>query len=261
MAISVVKVGSTLVADERGDVREEVLRGMCEQIAGLRASGESIVLVTSGAIARGMCLMGTPVRPSAMEDLQAASAVGQGPLYRAYAELLDDRGVQSAQVLLTFFDMSARLQYLNARRTLGRLLEWGVVPIINENDTTATDEISFGDNDILAAQVAILIQADLLVVLSDVDALYTADPQENPDAARVSEVHEPGELEGYEIGMSSSHLGSGGMRSKVLAAEMTTSAGIPVVICNGTRPGTLVGAVAGRPEGTRFHPRESPVSS
>ena len=140
-----------------------------------------------------------------MEELQAASAVGQGPLYDVYAELLAEHGVRTAQVLLTFFDMSARMQYLNARRTLGKLLEWGVVPVINENDTTATDEISFGDNDILAAQVAILLSADLLVVLSDVDALYTTRPEHaTPTPSRWPRCSDLAELERYEIGMSSS---------------------------------------------------------
>jgi glutamate 5-kinase len=261
MAACVVKLGSTLVADERGDVREGVLREICREAAELCAGGHAVVLVTSGAIARGMRLMGMPVRPSAMEELQAASAVGQGPLYDVYAELLAEHGVRSAQVLLTFFDISARMQYLNARRTLRKLIDWGVVPVINENDTTATDEISFGDNDILAAQVAMLLPADLLVVLSDVDALYTKDPSTDPDASPVAEVRDLAELRSYDIGMSSSHLGSGGMRSKVLAAEMATSAGIPVVICNGTRAGTLERAVAGEPEGTRFHPQERRQSS
>jgi glutamate 5-kinase len=261
MGVSVVKLGSTLVADERGDVREDVLRELCRQVAQVCAEGESVVLVTSGAIARGMRLMGMPVRPTAMEELQAASAVGQGPLYDVYSELLAEHGIRTAQVLLTFFDMSARMQYVNARQTLAKLVEWGVVPVINENDTTATDEISFGDNDILAAQVTILMGADLLVVLSDVDALYTADPMTRSDVSPVPEVRDPRELERYEIGMSSSHLGSGGMRSKVLAAEMAASAGIPVVICNGTRPGTLVRAISGAAEGTRFHPQERRTSS
>src|SRR5438132_731906 len=220
MSVCVVKLGSTLVTDEHGEVREPVLREICRQVAALCAAGHSPVLVTSGAIAMGMRLMGMPVRPTAMEELQAASAVGQGPLYDVYGDLLAEHRVKTAQVLLTFHDVSARMQYLNARRTLGKLVDWGVVPVINENDTTATDEISFGDNDILAAQVAILVPADLLVVLSDVDALYTKDPSNNRDASRVSEVRDLAELREYDIGMSSSHLGSGGMRSKVLAAEM-----------------------------------------
>jgi glutamate 5-kinase len=261
MAVCVVKLGSTLVADERGDVREPVLREICRQVAALCAAGHSPVLVTSGAIARGMRLMGMPVRPTAMEELQAASAVGQGPLYDVYTDLLAEHGVKTAQVLLTFFDISGRMQYLNARRTLGKLIEWGVVPVINENDTTATDEISFGDNDVLAAQVSILLPADLLVVLSDVDALFTTDPRRNAAARRVAEVRDLSELGDYEIGMSSSHLGSGGMRSKVLAAEMATAAGIPVVICNGTEPGTMERAVTGESVGTRFHPQARRESS
>ena len=140
-----------------------------------------MVVVSSGAIARGMDVMGLPVRPTAIEDLQAASAVGQGKLYRVYDELLRDaRGATSAQVLLTFFDLSHRTHYLNARQTLRRLLDWRVVPVINENDTTATDEISFGDNDFLAAQVAILVGADRLVLLTDIDGLFTADPRSDP---------------------------------------------------------------------------------
>src|SRR3954451_2611749 len=259
--VCVVKLGSTLVADERGDLREEVLREICRQVAALCSSGHAPVLVTSGAIARGMRLMGMPVRPTAMEELQAASAVGQGPLYDVYADLLAAHGVKTAQVLLTFFDVSARMQYLNSRRTLGKLVDWGVVPVINENDTTATDEISFGDNDILAAQVAMLIAADLLVVLSDVDALYTSDPSRDAGARQVPEVRDLAELRDYDIGMSSSHLGSGGMRSKGLAAEMATAAGIPVVICGGRQPGALTAALSREAVGTRFHPQKRSQSS
>jgi glutamate 5-kinase len=261
VSLTVVKLGSTLVADESGDVRADVLREVCRQVGAIHTGGQSATLVTSGAIALGMRKMGMPVRPTAIEELQAASAVGQGPLYDVYAELLAERDVGAAQVLLTFFDISAREQYVNARRTLAKLLDWGMVPVINENDTTATDEISFGDNDILAAQVAILMSADLLVVLSDVEGLYTSDPGKDADATLVREVGDLAELRDYEIGMSSSHVGSGGMRSKVLCAEMATSAGIPVVICCGTEPGTLLQAAAGKPVGTRFHPQARRQSS
>jgi len=261
MSTTVVKLGSSIVADERGEVREDVLASVCEQVAALHAEGHSVVLVTSGAIARGMRLMELPVRPTAMSDLQAASAVGQGKLYRHYDELLSARGVPSAQVLLTFFDMSARSHYLNARQTLRTLLDWRVTPVINENDTTATDEISFGDNDFLAAQVAILIDADLLLMLTDIDGLHTADPRHDPAAPLVPEVRDFAEVEGLEIGVSTSPLGSGGMRSKVVAAQMATAAGIQAVIANGTEPGTVVRAVAGEAEGTRFHEQEQRVSS
>ena len=196
MATVVVKLGSSIVADDAGELRTDVLEALCDEVAARHAAGDDVVLVTSGAIARGMRLMELPMRPSSMEELQAASAVGQGKLYRSYDELLQQRGVPSAQVLLTFFDMSARTHYLNARHTLQTLLRWRVLPVINENDTTTTDEISFGDNDFLAAQVAILIGADLLVLLTDTGGLYSADPRSDPGARLVEEVRSLEELDG-----------------------------------------------------------------
>src|SRR5207248_4700960 len=182
-----------------------------DELAELHRSGRNPVVVTSGAIARGMRVLGLPLRPRAMDELQAASAIGQGKLYRVYDELLREAGVASAQVLLTFFDMSARTHYLNARQTLRKLLEWRVVPVINENDTTTTDEISFGNNDFLAAQVAILLGASMLVLLTDAQGVFTTDPRKHPDARLISEVSEFDELEGLEIGHETSPLGSGGM--------------------------------------------------
>jgi glutamate 5-kinase len=257
----VVKLGSSIVADERGEVRLDVVREVCRQAAELHMAGKSVVLVTSGAIARGMRIMELPVRPSAMPELQAASAVGQGKLFRVYEELLDEDGVISAQVLLTFFDMSARTHYVNARQTLRKLLDWRVVPVINENDTTATDEISFGDNDFLAAQVAILLGADLLCLLTDTDGLHTADPRVSPHAERIPHVRDFRAIEPLQIGVSTSPLGSGGMRSKVVAAEMATAAGIPAVIADGTLPGRVLAAGRGESVGTRFHPQSGRVSS
>src|ERR1700730_10055456 len=184
----VVKLGSSVVADGHGEPRTAVLEGVCDAVAGLHGEGTEVIIVTSGAIARGMRVMDIPQRPSSIGELQAASAVGQGKLYRIYDELLRTRGVTSAQVLLTFFDMSARTHYLNARQTLSTLLEWRVLPVINENDTTATDEISFGDNDSRAARVAVLVAAAQVIVLTDMDGLYTAAPRLYPDAHIVSEV-------------------------------------------------------------------------
>src|SRR5918992_1674058 len=188
MPVAVVKLGSSIVAEENGELRLSVVARICEEAAALHREGVDVVVVTSGAIARGMRLLGMGSRPAAVQELQAASAVGQGRLYRTYDELLRERGVPTAQVLLTFFDMSVRTHYLNARRTLQKLIEWRVVPVINENDTTTTDEISFGDNDFLAAQVALLIGADLLVLLTDTGGLFTADPRAEPGAQLVSEV-------------------------------------------------------------------------
>jgi glutamate 5-kinase len=249
----VLKLGSSIVADDSGVPRIDVLQRVCTQVAALRRDGDEAVVVTSGAIAIGIRVMELAGRPNAIEELQAASAVGQGKLFRVYDELLLERGVASAQVLLTFFDVSARLHYLNARQTLRKLLDWRVVPVINENDTTTTDEISFGDNDFLAAQVAILVGADLLVLLTDQDGLYTADPRTDPAAELVAEVADFEELERLSIGHATGPLGSGGMRSKVVAAEMATAAGIPTVVGNGRRDGALEAILAGQPgEGTRF---------
>jgi glutamate 5-kinase len=257
----VIKLGSSIVAEDGGEPREAVLARICDAVASLHEDGDEVVIVSSGAIARGMRVMGLKARPVAIDELQAASAVGQGKLYRMWDELLRERELQSAQVLLTIGDLSARMHYLNARQTLGKLLDWRVVAVVNENDTTATDEISFGDNDFLAAQVAMLVGADLLVLLTDIDGLYSADPRLDSSAKLVEEVSDFGALEELEIGHSTSPLGSGGMRSKVVAADMATAAAVTTVICNGLREGALEAVLGGRREGTTFTPRETRYSS
>jgi glutamate 5-kinase len=257
----IVKLGSSIVAADNGELRADVLDSVCEQVAQLEQRGERVVMVTSGAIARGMRLLELPARPRAMDELQAASAIGQGDLFRAYESRLARHGTRAAQVLLTAADIAARTNYLNARRTLRRLVEWGVVPVVNENDTTATDEITFGDNDFLAAQVAVLLDARLLVLLTNVDGLLSGDPRTDPEAELIGEVNDFSQLEGLEIGDRTSVFGSGGMRSKVAAAEMASEAGIPVVICNGTEQGTLLASAGGEARGTRFAPGEGKTSS
>src|SRR3954452_6933531 len=211
MPAVVVKLGSSVVAEDSGELRLSVVARVCEEVAALHRAGTEVVVVTSGAIARGMRLLELAGRPTSIDQLQAASAIGQGRLYRTYDELLRERDVQTAQVLLTFFDMSARTHYLNARRTLRALLDWRIVPVINENDTTTTDEISFGDNDFLAAQVAVLLQARLPVVLTDTPGVFTADPRRDPSAELIGEVTDFEALHGRtRIGASSSVLVSGG---------------------------------------------------
>jgi glutamate 5-kinase len=256
----VVKLGSSIVADAEGVVRADVLDSVCEQVAALHHGGEDVAMVTSGAIALGMRLMDMSRRPTTIDELQAASAVGQGTLFRAYEERLAAREVHAAQVLLTSFDLSFRMHYLNARQALRRLLSWRAVPVVNENDTTATDEITFGDNDFLSAQVALLLGARLLVLLTDTAGLFTADPRHDSEARLVERVDDFAELDAYAIGDRTSAFGSGGMRSKVASAEMASAAGIPAVICAGTEPGTLLAAARGEPAGTRFapHPERAP---
>ena len=184
-----------------------------------------MLLVSSGAVSSGMGVLRRRRRPSEVVDLQAAAAVGQGRLFHIYTELFAHEEVVTAQVLLTAFDVSARAQYINARNTLRRLLEWKVVPIINENDTTSTDELCFGDNDMLAAQVALLVKADMLVLLTNTDGLYTADPREDAGAQLISTVGDLRELDCVQIG-ATSPLGSGGMGSKVNSARIAISGGV-----------------------------------
>jgi glutamate 5-kinase len=265
----VVKLGSSIVADDRGEARLDVLARICDELAALHRAGRELVVVTSGAIAHGMGVMELdptrpgPIRPRprAIDELQAASAVGQGKLYQVYDEVLRARGITSAQILLTFFDMSARTHYLNARQTLRKLLEWRVVPVINENDTTTTDEISFGNNDFLAAQVAILLGAERLLLLTDADGVFSADPHLDPTARLVEEVTDFSALARLDIGHTASPIGSGGMRSKVVAAEMATAAGILTVIASGLAPGTISAAASGEAVGTLFPAREGRYSS
>jgi glutamate 5-kinase len=257
----VAKLGSSIVAGEEGVLRTDVLDRVCSQVAELHAGGENVVLVTSGAIARGIRVMELGRRPSAIDELQAASAVGQGSLFRAYEERLAKGDVHSAQVLLTASDLQLRTHYLNARQTLSRLLAWRVVPVVNENDTTATDEITFGDNDFLAAQVAIMLEARLLVLLTDQAGLYTKDPRRHEDAELVPEVTDESQLVAYQIGEHTSPFGLGGMRSKVAAAGMAGASGIGAVICDGTADGTLLAAAAGEETGTRFTPHPERASS
>jgi glutamate 5-kinase len=247
----VVKLGSSVVAADDGSLRADVLDSVCAQVSALERAGERVVLVTSGAIARGMRLLDLGERPRGMDALQACSAIGQGDLFRAYESRLAAGGTRAAQVLLTLSDVSERGHYLNVRNTLDRLLDWKVVPVINENDTTATDEVTFGDNDFLAALVAALLGARLLVLLTNTDGVFTGDPRTSPGAELLSSIEDTQVLETIQIGESSA-LGRGGMASKITSARIASESGVPVVICNGTRAEELTAAAGGGEVGTRF---------
>ena len=257
----VIKLGSSVIGDEGGGLRMDALARVCDAAAELRQAGGEVTLVSSGAIARGVGVMGLRERPTAIAELQAASAVGQGKLFAVYDGLLHERGVVAAQVLLTAMDMHDRTRYLNARQTLAKLYEWAVVPVINENDTTATDEISFGENDFLAAQVATLVRADLLVLLTNVEGLFSADPRKDPGAELVPELSDFAAVEQLEVGSTTSHWGTGGMRSKLIAADMATAAGVPTVVCSGILEDALRAVLSGEPRGTRFPARARGHSS
>jgi glutamate 5-kinase len=256
----VVKLGSSTLVDAHGRPRRALLRALAGEIAALGERGVPVCVVSSGAIALGAAALGRG-RPADVPGLQAASAVGQGLLLGAWQRALRSAGLQTGQVLLTASDIHARTSYLNARATLETMLGWGVVPVVNENDSTATDEITFGDNDALAAQVAVLLRARLIVLLTDQDGLYTRDPRA-PGATLVREVRDHRLLAEIDVDApSSSGVGSGGMRSKIVAAEMASAGGVACVIARGGRPAVLADAVAGRNVGTRFFPDARPAAS
>ena len=252
--IVVVKIGSSTLTSERGTFRLGPVAALVAEVCELQAEGHRMLLVSSGAVSSGMGVLRRRKRPTEVVDMQAAAAVGQGRLFHIYTELFAHDDVVTAQVLLTAFDVAARTQYINARNTLRRLLEWKVVPIINENDTTSTDELRFGDNDALAAQVALLVKADMLVLLTDTDGLYTADPREDKDARLIETVEDMSELSCVQIG-AIGPLGSGGMGSKINSARIATSGGVETVIAGGTRPGVLTACLSGDQVGTRFPAR------
>lgn len=230
----VVKIGSALLVDRKtGDLRGDWLRGLAEDVHWLKGLGCDVVLVSSGSIALGRGVLGLPNTTLALEQSQAAAAVGQIRLARAYEEALAPHGIKTAQVLVTLEDSANRRRYLNSRATLEQLLSLDVVPIVNENDTVATDEIRFGDNDRLAAQISVTVGADQLILLSDVDGFYSANPAEDPDATRydVIEAITP-DIEAM-AGDAGSGLSKGGMKTKLMAAKTATAAGCTMAITEG----------------------------
>jgi glutamate 5-kinase len=248
----VVKVGSSSLTTAAGGLDGNRLTALVDELAKARSSGRELVLVSSGAIAAGLAPLNLPRRPRQLALQQAAAAVGQGLLVARYAEAFGRHGLGVGQVLLTVDDMTRRTHYRNAYSTLHKLLDLGVVPVVNENDTVATHEIRFGDNDRLAALVAQLVHADALILLSDVDGLYDGDPA-LPHTRRVAEVRDLSDLDGLHIGGTGrAGLGSGGMRTKVEAARIATGSGIDVVLASA---GEVAAVLAGEPVGTRFLPR------
>jgi glutamate 5-kinase len=247
----VVKVGSSSLTTAVGGIDPGRMRALVEALAAARRRGTEVVLVSSGAIAAGLAPLGLKRRPRDLATQQAAASVGQGLLVHRYTEELARHDLTAGQVLLTVDDVTRRSHHQNAFRTFARLLEMGVLPIVNENDTVATTEIRFGDNDRLAALVAHLVHADLLLLLSDVDGLYTGDPG-TPGAALVPEVRAMSELAAVHVGSAGrAGVGTGGMQTKLEAARIATGAGIPVVL---TAADVAARALAGEPVGTLFHP-------
>ncbi|GGX99584.1 glutamate 5-kinase [Vogesella alkaliphila] len=249
----VVKVGSSLVTNDGKGLDMSALARWAAEIADLKRRGKEVVLVSSGAIAEGCQRLGWAKRPKAVHELQAAAAVGQMGLCQAYESAFREHGLKTAQVLLTHEDLSDRLRYLNARTTLSTLLALNVVPIINENDTVVTDEIRFGDNDTLGALVTNLIEADSLVILTDQQGLYTADPRKHPDAAFVHEA-EAGDSKLEEMaGGAGSSVGTGGMYTKIIAAKRAARSGAATVIACGREANVLSRLADGEAIGTQLN--------
>ncbi len=246
----VVKVGSSLVTDEGRGLDAEAIGQWCKQLAVLVKEGREVIMVSSGAIAEGMKRLGWLTRPHAIHELQAAAAVGQMGLVQVYETELRKNGIGSAQVLLTHGDLADRERYLNARSTLLTLLQLGVVPVINENDTVVTDEIKFGDNDTLGALVANLVEADALVILTDQKGLYSADPRKDPSATFVHQAQAGDPALELMAGGAGSSIGKGGMITKILAAKRAAGSGASTVIAWGREPDALLRLAAGEPIGT-----------
>lgn len=257
----VVKVGSALVTNNGSGLDLEAIAGWARQIAELRRDGREVVMVSSGAIAAGMQRLGWTNRPNETHSLQAAAAVGQMGLAQAYDRAFAEHGLNTAQILLTHADLADRLRYLNARSTLSTLLDLGVIPVINENDTVVTDEIKFGDNDTLGALVANLIEADALIILTDQKGLYTADPRKDPDASLIAE----GQAEdpAYEAmaGGAGSGISRGGMITKIRAAQRAARSGAHTLIASGRETDPLLRLAMGESLGTLLYATSTPLAA
>jgi glutamate 5-kinase len=257
----VAKVGSSLVTNSGQGLDQAALAQWAGQIAALARQGKQVILVSSGAVAEGMQRLGWKKRPSAVHELQAAAAVGQMGLVQAYETCFRSHGLRTAQVLLTHEDLADRKRYLNARTTLRTLLGLGIIPIINENDTVATDEIRFGDNDTLASLVTNLVEAEVLVILTDQPGLYTADPRKDPAATLVQRARAGDAALEAMAGGAGSHIGSGGMLTKVLAAKRAARSGAHTVIASGREPDVLVRLAAGELVGSQLEAGTMPLAA
>jgi glutamate 5-kinase len=256
----VVKIGSALLTRDGQGLNSDGIQDWVAQIAQLRTRGLELVLVSSGAVAAGMQRLGRSTRPHALHELQAMAAVGQMNLVQVYESAFQRHGLHTAQVLLTHDDLTDRRRYLNSRTTLRTLLGFGVIPVINENDTVATEEIRFGDNDTLAALVANLIEADLLLILTDQRGLYERDPRQDPDAKLLAEGR-AGDPQLLSMAGGSGALGRGGMRSKLLAAEKAARSGASTVIASGREANVIARVLDGEPVGTHLQAAQGRVAA
>ena len=256
----VIKVGSSSLTDERGTLLDAVFRSLASDVAALREAGHEVVIVTSGAVAAGMGVLALVSRPSDVGDLQAIAAVGQPALIERWASAFSDHDIAVGQVLVTAADFGHRKQYLHARETLARLGALGVIPLVNENDTIASDELRYGDNDRIAALVAHMTQADLLILFTDTDGVFTSDPRRDEHASLIDEIREVDEVLEQVAGGAGSERGSGGMATKLVAARIAAWSGVRTVITK-TSPGAARAVAAGEAVGTTISARTDRLSA
>lgn len=257
----VAKIGTASITDDRGAISTDAVAKLSDEVAALRGEGHEVVVVSSGAVAAGVAALGLAARPTDIQTLQAISAAGQSRLVEAYNRELARHGLVGAQVLLDPHDFVDRAQYLHARSTIERLLELGCIPVVNENDAIANDELRYGDNDRLAALLANSIGADVLVLLTDMDGVYTADPRRDPGATLIPLVQVGDPLLAVRAEAGGSGRGSGGMASKLTAARMASWSGIRSVIARAARPDVLAGAVSAELVGTTFEAHDRTLSA
>ena len=252
----VIKVGTSTLTHASGEMNHGRMQHLVEDINGIVQRGVESVLVSSGAVGAGVGRLKLKDKPKTIPEKQAAAAVGQGILIHAYERLFEKFNLVVAQVLLTRADIASRIRYLNARNTLTTLLKYGVVPVVNENDTVAVEEIQVGDNDRLSALVACLVDSDLLVILTDTEGVYTRDPRMFSDAQLISVYSDSGNEPEFCAGGAGSRFGTGGMNTKLEAARIVTNSGIPMVVANGSRDGVLQSILSGDEIGTLFMPSQ-----
>lgn len=257
----VVKIGSALLTNDGQGLNRKALAGWIEQMADLKSKGIELVIVSSGSVAEGMKRLGWSTRPKQLNELQAAASVGQMGLIQAYESKFAKYDIHTAQILMTHDDLSNRKRYLNVKSTIETLLEYGVVPIINENDTVVTDEIRFGDNDTLAALTANIISADVLVILTDQKGLYDDNPRENPNAELISEAHVSRKDIEAMASPEGGALGKGGMYTKVMAAKRAARSGTATLIASGKEPAVLTALFNGEQQGTLLIPDLEPLTA
>jgi len=261
MSLWVIKIGTSLLRGSKDISTQDVISNYCSFIASCLRNGNKIILVSSGAVGLGCNRLGIKDRPDEIISLQAAAAVGQGYLMSLYEKFMGIHSYKVAQILLTRSELGCRTSYQNASLTLKRLLEWNVVPIVNENDIISNEELKYGDNDTLSALVATAVSADQLILLTDIDHLYSSDPRTDIKAKPITDIHHPDELKTLELSESKSSWGTGGITTKLIAAKIATESGITVHLADGNNPKALTGITKGEKVGTVFHPHPKPIGN